>query len=77
MNSQAEVKSDKNSVAALNMRDIWLTMLQGDEQPSLHGYHGRAQSLETNKRAKIDASHTVSRKMVDRVEKLVLPSLVA
>ena len=48
MNSQAEAKSDKNSVAALNMRDNWLTMLQDDEPPSLHGDLGRAQILATN-----------------------------
>ena len=33
MNSQAEAKSDKNSVATLNMHENWLRMLQDDEPP--------------------------------------------
>ena len=33
MNCQAEAKSDKNSVATLDMHDNWLRMLQDDEPP--------------------------------------------
>ena len=76
MNSQAEAKSDKNSVTTLNI-DNWLRMLQDDEPPKSSWRPRKStkswDQLSVQKFTKV----AQSRKKVHRVGKLVLPSLVA
>ena len=56
-------KSDKNSVATLNMHDSWLRMLQDDEPPKSSWRPRKStKSCRPIKRAKIHKSHTVTEK---------------